>query len=136
MWRIRGASWPGRHKLLEILLRQFAVLAAQLIETIAVFLIAYGAAETFVHSAGHFFRHVTDAGWRKALFMRFGVWLLLGLEFELAADIVRTAIAPTWTDIGQLAAIGVIRTFLNHFLEKDLEKYEPREAPPSVAEAA
>jgi uncharacterized membrane protein len=45
--------------------------------------------------------------------MRFGVWLLLGLEFELAADIVRTAIAPTWTDIGHLAAIGVIviRTF-------------------------
>jgi uncharacterized membrane protein len=60
--------------------------------------------------------------------MRFAVWLLLGLEFELAADIIRTANAPTWTDIGQLAAIGVIRTFLNYFLEKDLEKYEPRSA--------
>jgi uncharacterized membrane protein len=106
--------------LLEILLRQFAVITAQLIETVAVFLIAFGAAETFVHSAGHFFRHVTDAGWRKALFMRFGVWLLLGLQFALAADIVRSLISPNWTDIGQLAAIAAIRTFLNYFLERDL----------------
>jgi uncharacterized membrane protein len=45
------------------------------------------------------------------------------LEFELAADIVRTVVTPTWVDIGQLAAIGAIRTFLNYFLEKDLEKY-------------
>jgi hypothetical protein len=37
-------------------------------------------------------------------------------------------ITPTWTDIGQLAAIGVIRTFLNYFLEKDLERYEPKES--------
>jgi uncharacterized membrane protein len=57
--------------------------------------------------------------------LRFGVWLLLGLEFELGAGIVRTAISPTWTDIGQLAAIGAIRTLLNYFLEKDLERYEP-----------
>ena len=38
----------------------------------------------------------------------------------LAADIVRSAIAPTWNDIGQLAAIAAIRTFLNYFLERDL----------------
>jgi uncharacterized membrane protein len=50
------------------------------------------------------------------------VWLLLGLEFELAADIVRTAIAPSWTDIGQLGAIAAIRTFLNFFLEEDIER--------------
>ncbi len=56
--------------------------------------------------------------------MRFGVWLLLSLEFQLGADIIRTAISPTWTQIGQLGAIAVIRTFLNHFLEEDLEKYE------------
>jgi uncharacterized membrane protein len=48
-------------------------------------------------------------------------WLLLGLEFMLAADIVRTVIAPTWEEIGQLAAIALIRTFLNFFLERDLE---------------
>ena len=35
----------------------------------------------------------------------------------------RTAIAPNWTDIGQLGAIAVIRTFLNYFLERDVEHY-------------
>ena len=63
-------------------------------------------------------------GRRKAVWVRFGVWLLLSLEFQLGADIIRTAISPTWTQIGQLGAIAVIRTFLNHSLEKDLEKYE------------
>ena len=53
------------------------------------------------------------------------MWLVLALEFALGADIVRTAISPTWNEIGQLAAIGFIRTFLNFFLEKDLAKYEP-----------
>jgi uncharacterized membrane protein len=74
-----------------------------------------------------FWRLVTrrfGAGTRKEIWVRFGVWLLLGLEFELAADIVRTAIAPNWNDIGQLAAIAAIRTFLNYFLEKDIDKYE------------
>ena len=49
-----------------------------------------------------------------------GRWLALALEFELGADILRTAIAPTWTDIGQLAAIATIRTLLNYFLQKEI----------------
>lgn len=57
------------------------------------------------------------------IWLRFGIWLLLGLEFELAADIVRTAIAPSWTEIGQLGAIALIRTFFNYFLERDVERY-------------
>ncbi len=75
-------------------------------------------------------------GRRKAVWLRFGVWLLLSLEFQLGADIIRTAISPTWTQIGQLGAIAVIRTFLNHFLEEDLEKYKvagEREVPPARA---
>jgi uncharacterized membrane protein len=57
--------------------------------------------------------------------VQFGVWLLLGLEFELAADIIRITISPTWVDIGQLASIG-IRTFLDYFLEADIEKLRKR----------
>jgi len=52
------------------------------------------------------------------------VWLLIGLEFELAADIIRSVVSPTWQDIGELGAIAVIRTFLNYFLEKDLGQAE------------
>ena len=54
------------------------------------------------------------------VFRGFAGWLVLALEFRLAADILRTAISPTWTDIGQLAAIAAIRTFLNYSLSHDL----------------
>ena len=64
---------------------------------------------------------------------RFIAWLLLGLQFALAADIVRSVISPTWNDIGQLATVAVIRTFLNHFLEKDLDEFS---AADSVSEGA
>jgi len=56
------------------------------------------------------------------VFRGFAGWLVLALEFLLAADILRTAISPTWTDIGQLAAIAAIRTFLNYSLSHDLRK--------------
>jgi uncharacterized membrane protein len=58
---------------------------------------------------------------KRQIWAHYAVWLLLGLEFLLASDIIRTAIAPTWSDIGQLAAIAVIRTFLNYFLARDIE---------------
>lgn len=62
---------------------------------------------------------------RHAIFVSFAGWIILALEFALGADIVRTAIAPTWDQIGQLAAIATIRTALNYFLEKDVEAREP-----------
>ena len=84
-------------------------------------LIALGALEAFVMSIRALIRRHTP-GVRKAVRMQLGAWLLIGLEFQLAADIVRSAISPTWQAIGQLGAIAVIRTFLNYFLERDLER--------------
>jgi uncharacterized membrane protein len=55
-----------------------------------------------------------------------GRWLALGLDFALAADILRTAVSPTWHDIGQLAAIAGLRTALNFFLEREIESAEDR----------
>jgi uncharacterized membrane protein len=102
------------------------------VEGAAVLIILYGALEAFYGAVIAVTRGRFKMGERRNVWIRFGVWLLLGLEFELAADIVRTAIAPTWTEIGQLAAIGVIRTFLNYFLEKDLGNYEPEADEQSV----
>ena len=45
---------------------------------------------------------------------------MLGLEFQLAADVLKTAVAPSFTEIGQLAAIAAIRTLLNYFLTKEM----------------
>ncbi len=51
-----------------------------------------------------------------------GSWLALALEFQLGADILGTTIAPSFDTLGQLAAIAVIRTFLNYFLSKEIEQ--------------
>ena len=47
-------------------------------------------------------------------------YLALALEFQLASDILETAISPSWQRIGQLAAIATIRTALNYFLTHEL----------------
>ncbi|MXO58575.1 DUF1622 domain-containing protein [Altererythrobacter salegens] len=58
---------------------------------------------------------------RRTAWTSFASWLLLALEFALAADLVGTAISPTWDEVGQLGVIAVIRTFLGFFLERDIE---------------
>ncbi|MGF1518475.1 MAG: DUF1622 domain-containing protein [Nodosilinea sp.] len=53
--------------------------------------------------------------------LKFGLWLALALEFQLGADILSTAIAPTNDALIRLSVIAVIRTFLNYFLNKEME---------------
>ncbi|MFF3420820.1 DUF1622 domain-containing protein [Streptomyces sp. NPDC002698] len=52
--------------------------------------------------------------------LNLGRFLVLGLEFQLAGDVLRTAVAPSFTEIGQLAAIAAIRTLLNFFLTREI----------------
>jgi uncharacterized membrane protein len=56
--------------------------------------------------------------------MRFELtrYLALALEFQLAADVLETAVAPEWSKIGHLAAIGAIRTALNYFISRELAR--------------
>jgi len=51
-----------------------------------------------------------------------GRFLALGLEFQLASDILRTAIAPTLREIAELAAVAAIRTALNFFLGREIKE--------------
>ena len=53
-------------------------------------------------------------------------YLALALEFQLGADILSTAVAPTWTAIGKLGSIAVIRTALNYFLGKEMREESGR----------
>jgi len=109
------------------LFKTIAASIALAVEAAGALIVAYGAAEAVYGSGKAIIGGRALRGQRKEVWLRFGVWLLLGLEFELAGDVVRTAVSPTWTDIGQLAAIAGIRTFLNLFLERDLETYEPHD---------
>src|SRR5262245_21012151 len=107
---------------MEETFHEAAHVVALLIEAMAVSVVAFGAVEGFVGLLGLAAKRASSHGARKAIWRRFGGWLLLGLEFELAADIIASVVSPTWKDIGELGAIAVIRTFLNYFLEKDLEE--------------
>ncbi len=51
-----------------------------------------------------------------------GRFLALGLEFQLAADLLRTAVSPTFQEIGKLAAVAAIRTALNFFLSREIRE--------------
>jgi len=113
--------------MIEDLFVQFARISGHLVEGMAVLTVAFGSVDAFVRLLGVAVAPGATHGQRKAIWRRFGMWLLLGLEFELAADIIASVISPTWLDIGQLGAIAVIRTFLNYFLEQDLESTEASE---------
>ena len=63
---------------------------------------------------------------KEEIRLSLGRSLALALELELGADILKTAVSPTWNDIGLLAAIAVLRTALNYFLERELRNAEQR----------
>jgi uncharacterized membrane protein len=109
--------------LLEEALKQIVSSITLGLEASAAFIIAAGAIKALATLIKPAFSSEGMLDVKKHVWLRFAAWLMLGLEFELAADVLRSAISPRWSDIGQLGAIAGIRTFLNYFLEKDLEKY-------------
>ena len=113
---------------MEELLELIANTVALALETISVLVVAYGALHAVVAILVAFVRGPRRDGWGRAIWANFGAWLLGGLQFALAADIVRSTIAPTWEQIGELAAIAAIRTFLSYFLERDLAELRRQQA--------
>ena len=108
---------------MEEMFREFAGYIALAMEVVSALIIAYGAIKAIYRLLVPKHEKTETIVWKKTVFLHFGAWLILGLEFELAGDIIRSAIAPSWESIGKLAVIAAIRTFLNYFLEKDVEKY-------------
>lgn len=70
---------------------------------------------------------------KERIRLRLGRWLALALEFLVAADILRTAVAPSWDEIGKLAAIVLLRTALNFFLQREIDQAVTRDLAPAAA---
>lgn len=87
------------------------------IELLGALVIGFGVVTTVYSGLRARFAGVADV--YQPTRVRLAHYLVLGLELQLASDILGTAIAPSWEQIGQLAAIAVIRTFLNFFLERE-----------------
>lgn len=104
----------------EETLREVVDLLVRLVEAAGAIIIFVGAAAAFVRFLVVAVRRRDDGFIAVRLFL--GRFLALGLEFQLASDVLRTAIAPSFTQIGQLAAIAAIRTALNFFLSREIER--------------
>ena len=73
-----------------------------------------------------FSRSAVESSATEGIRLRLGRVLALGLEFTVASDILRTAVAPTRQDILNLGAIVLLRTLLNYFLEREIEQAEAK----------
>jgi uncharacterized membrane protein len=111
-------------------MREWLTVATQysilVIDAMALVLILLGTIEAFFGGIRVMF-FSADGHAQRDVWLRYARWLVAGLTFQLAADVIETSIAPTWDDIGRLAAIAVIRTFLNYFLERDLADMRVRQ---------
>ena len=115
---------------MEELLTVIANHVALALETVAVVIVAFGAVHALVAVVIALVRGPRRPQWGRRIWATFGGWLLGALQFTLAADIVRSTIAPSWEQIAELAAIAAIRTFLSYFLERDLREARRQETEP------
>jgi uncharacterized membrane protein len=108
--------------MLEDFMQPWMHLLSSAIQICAAGLIALAAVQATLRSIRIFFRRNPLGSETEEVRLKRGRWLVVALEFQVAADILRTAIAPTWDEIGQLAAIIVLRTLLNFFLQQEIAR--------------
>ncbi|HEX2608460.1 MAG TPA: DUF1622 domain-containing protein [Flavisolibacter sp.] len=106
------AEWITRH------LSSFVEIMAAIVITVALIRFLFRYITNFTKP------HIEEEN--QNVRIQFGSALTVALELLLAADILATAIAPTWDDIGKLAAIATLRTALNYFLERELKTTRKR----------
>ncbi|MBN1856668.1 MAG: DUF1622 domain-containing protein [Dehalococcoidia bacterium] len=104
--------------------------ASHVVGVIGVLVILWGVGVTIVSMARveyHALRHPRAVRDKLLLRQHLGSSLLLGLEFLIAADIIRTVVQPTLEEVAVLGGIVAIRTVISHFLQQELasEKSPP-----------
>jgi uncharacterized membrane protein len=107
--------------MIEELFQTIASGVALALEALVVIIIAAAAIRAFARTVPLLWNDDMLATERYAIWLRFGTAILLALEFTLAADIIRSAVSPSWDAIGKLGAIAAIRIALNFFLARDIE---------------
>jgi uncharacterized membrane protein len=105
-----------------------AEVAITLIHGMALLVVVFGTMQAAIRSVRAMFSPSAAGHQFHSAYIQYARWLVAGLTFQLAADIIETAFLPSWDEIGRLAAISVIRTFVNFFLERDLAELERRES--------
>lgn len=105
-------------------LHSIAEWAVLLVDVMAVAVAVFGSIATFLAGARWLLSPTYAARVPiRAIWVWYARWLVAALTFLLAADIIETTIAPSYEDLIRLGVIALIRTFLNYFLDKDLQEY-------------
>ncbi|MGI8747228.1 MAG: DUF1622 domain-containing protein [Deinococcus sp.] len=113
---------------MEALFKQWTFYLASGVEGAAGLIIALAAIEATWRTLQVFLvRPAAPDNAKEGVRLRLARWLAVALEFELAADILRTAIAPNWDEIGKPAAIAALRTLLNYFLQQEIQQNASRQ---------
>ena len=102
------------------------------IDAIALVVVIWATAEVSVAIVWNGFAHRSNFVFR-AIWLRYARWLVAALSLQLAADIIETSISTSWETIGRVGSVAVIRTFLNYFLDRDLDTVRARQhrSPPT-----
>ena len=104
-------------------LHHIATIVKLIIEATAISIVVFSTVRTVPKFIRTYKKRDSEAFYH-AIRLDLGLSLALALEFLLAADIVGTAVTPSWEAIGLLAAIAAIRTFLNYFLHQEVKELE------------
>jgi uncharacterized membrane protein len=107
---------------------QFAIL---IIDGMALAIIAIGTVEAFLKGPRVMLSSSGAGHERREVWLQYARWLVAGLSFQLAADILATSVAPNRDELVRLAVVAAIRVFLNLFLEKDLSEVRVRQTEPA-----
>lgn len=105
---------------MHVVLETLAHVVGSMLELVAIIVVAVGAIEAVIALLR--VPHVRDTARYREGWLRFAHWLVVALTFQLGADIVATTLSPSWTELGKLATIAGVRTFLTFFLDRDVEK--------------
>ncbi len=95
---------------------------AYFLKTVAIVIILVGSIRALVPYVVNCMFTRQCLGEFAATRIRLGHALSLGLEFLIGSDILKSAISPSWQDLGQLAAIVAIRSAINFLLIWELKE--------------
>ena len=105
---------------MEVLAKNITLTVNHAVEILAAFIIGFAVIKT-LFSYLRALKVSREKISKELIRIQFGSSVAVSLELLLGADVLATAVAPSWNDIAKLAAIAVIRTLLNYFLERELK---------------
>jgi uncharacterized membrane protein len=119
---------------MEAAIHQLAHWGNLALETIAILVVLFGSAQAVVAVVRVVAGGADKGGLRgRHVWLVYARWLVAGLTFQLAADIVGTSLATDWQDVARLAVIAVVRTLLSYFLDKEVENTRRLQHPEAAA---